>query len=58
MPSEQGHIINVSNLKKARDYAVSLGASYQPSHPDLLVPAINTLIASAEATEQGASPKS
>ncbi len=46
--AETGHIKNVENLGKARDFATSWGAAYQPSNPNLAIVAMTALIASAE----------
>jgi hypothetical protein len=52
--SESGNAINVLNLKKCRDIAVAWGVTkYTPSHPDLAVTAMGTLITSAEASLDG-----
>lgn len=45
--AETGHIKNVENLGKARDFASSRGGSYQPSNPNLAVGAMTALIAAA-----------
>ncbi len=47
--AESGHVINVNNLKKARDFATGWGATYQPSNPDLDVAAMSLLVTAAEA---------
>jgi hypothetical protein len=48
--SDSSHAITLLNLKKCRDIAVAWGAlKYQPSHPDLAVLAMTTLITSADA---------
>jgi hypothetical protein len=46
--AETGHVKNVENLKKARDFAVSWGSKYAPSNPNLSINNINTLITDAE----------
>ncbi len=33
--AESGHVVNVANLKKARDMATGWGGKYQPSNSQL-----------------------
>lgn len=47
--AETGHVLNVSNLKKAKDFAAGWGAAYQPSNPDLAIAAMSALAVAAEA---------
>lgn len=47
--AESGHVVNVENLKTARDFAVSWGANYAPSNPLLVVASMSALITSADA---------
>ncbi len=47
--AETGHVLNVSNLRKAKDFASGWGGAYQPSNPDLAIGAMSTLASAAEA---------
>ncbi len=47
--AESGHVINVNNLKKARDFAVGWAGSYQPTNPHLDIAAMSALAVAAEA---------
>ena len=42
--AETGHSKNVENLARAKDFATSWGAAYQPSNPMLAIAAMTTLI--------------
>jgi len=42
--AEHGHVKNVENLGKAKDFAVSWGAAYQPSNPKLSVANMSALV--------------
>lgn len=46
--SETGHVKNLENLKKARDFAVGWGAKYNPSNPLIKLTNINAVISAAE----------
>jgi hypothetical protein len=46
--SEQGHVKNLENLKRARDFAVSWGVKYKPSNPLAEVANLVAVINAAE----------
>lgn len=46
--AEQGHAKNLENLKKARDFATSWGASYAPTNPVLALANMNSVITAGE----------
>ena len=46
--AESGHVVNVNNLKKARDFATGWGGKYQPSNSQLDVGKMTTLVTDAE----------
>jgi hypothetical protein len=48
--AESGHVVNLNNLKKARDFATGWGAAYQPSNPDLDIAAMSAEVPPAVMT--------
>lgn len=51
--AETGHIKNVENLGKARDFATGWGATYVPSNPNLAIAAMTALFNTAQGVIDG-----